>query len=240
MNRRRGAEAQRIFARDLRVFASQRRSFCDRGSALLIAIMAAALLSALGLGLSLITNTEMLIASSYATGQELAYAAEAGLEIAEQELRSVPDWNLVLEGAVRSGWVDGLAASPRVLEDGSVLKLDEATNLANCGQPASCSDSEMDAVAELRPWGINNPRWRLFAHSPMNRGYVAVWVADDAAENDGNPVLDGTTAANPGTGVIAVRSEAYGAGGGHKVVEATVRRGGGAAGISRLSWVQIR
>jgi hypothetical protein len=201
--------------------------------------MAAALLSALGLGLSLVANTEMLIASSYATGQELTYAAEAGLEIAEQELRSVPDWNSALDGTVPSNWTDGLSASARVLEDGSILKLDEATNLANCGQAVWCTDSEMDAVAEFRPWGGNNPRWRLFAHSPMNHGYVAVWVGDDASENDGNPLRDGTTAANPGTGVLAVRSEAFGAGGGHKVVQATVRRSGGAAGISRLSWVQI-
>lgn len=216
------------------------RSFNECGSALVIAIMAAALLSALGLGLSLVVNTEMLIASNYATGQELMYAAEAGLEIAEQELRSVPDWNLVLEGTVRSNWTDGLSAPARVLEGGSILKLDEATNVANCGQAASCTDSEMDAVAEFRPWGSNNPRWRLFAHSPMNHGYVAVWVGDDAAENDGNPLRDGTTAANPGTGALALRSEAFGGGGGHKVVQATVCRSGGAAGISRLSWVQIQ
>jgi hypothetical protein len=201
----------------------------DRGSSLVLAVMSVALLSALGLALALVTSTEMMIAGAYAEGQELSYAAEAGLAIAEQELRRVPGWNDVLAGAVRSTWID----------DGSPA-LGEATNIANCGKTTWCSAAEMDAVSNLRPWGTNNPRWQLFAFGELNRSYVVAWVGDDAAENDGDPLRDGFAGLNPGAGVVAVRSEAFGVGGGHKVVESTVRRTDGVAGISRLSWVQIR
>jgi hypothetical protein len=212
----------------------------NRGSSLVIAIMAVALLSALGLALALITSTEMTVAASYATGQELTYAAEAGLEIAGQELRLVPDWNVALAGAVQSTWVDGDPARVRILEDGSPLNLSEATNLANCGKTTACSAADMDAIADLRPWGSNNPRWQLFAFGPMNHGYVVAWIGDDAAENDGDPLRDESTATNPGAGVVAVRSEAFGVGGGHKVLEATVRRSGGPMGVNLLSWKEIR
>ena len=201
----------------------------DRGSSLVLAVMSVALPSALGLALALVTSTEMMIAGAYAEGQELTYAAEAGLAIAEQELRRVPDWNDVLAGAVRSTWID----------DGSPA-LDEATNIANCRKTTWCTAAEMDAVSDLRPWGTNNPRWQLFAFGELNRTYVVAWVGDDAAENDGDPLRDGSGGLNPGAGVVAVRSEAFGVGGGHKVVESTVRRTDGVAGISRLSWVQIR
>ena len=202
----------------------------DRGSSLVLAVMSVALLSALGLALALVTSTEMMIAAAYADGQELSYAAEAGLEIAEQELRRVPDWNDVLAGAVRSTWID----------DDSSPTLSEATNIINCGKTTWCSEAEMNAISDLRPWGPNNPRWQLFAFGELNRGYVMAWVGDDAAENDGDPLRDGAAGPNPGAGIVAVRSVAFGVGGGRKVVESTVRRTDTVAGISRLSWAQIR
>jgi type IV pilus assembly PilX-like protein len=201
----------------------------DRGFALVVAIIAVALLSALGLALALVTSTEMLIAANYAAVHELTYVAEGGLEIAEQELRRVPDWNAVLAGLIQSTWADRV--SPMV---------NEATNIANCGKLTACTAAEMDAVSDLRPWGANNPRWQLFAFGPLNGSYVVAWVSDDAAENDGDPLRDGVAGENPGAGVVAVRSEAFGVGGGHKVVESTVRRSGAGDGISRLSWAEIR
>ncbi len=209
------------------------------GSTLVIAIMAVAVLSALGLALALITSTEMIIASSYAVGQEVMYAAEAGLEIAAQELRLLPDWNAVLSG-LRSTWVDGDPTGLRLLEDGATLNLDEATNLANCERKTPCGAIEMDAVTDRRPWGPNNPRWQLFAFTPLGHNYVVVWIGDDAAEVDGNPLLDGSEDSNPGSGVVAVRAEAFGVGGGHKVLEATVRRNAGPMGLNLLSWKEIR
>jgi hypothetical protein len=47
--------------------------------------------------------------------------------------------------------------------------------------------------------------------------YIAVWVADDPAETDGNPLADGN-------GTLTLHAEAYGPNGSRKVVEVTVAR----------------
>jgi hypothetical protein len=100
-------------------------------------------------------------------------------------------------------------------------------------------------------------------------------VADDPSECDDNPLVDGgamascpaTVKANPGTGVIAVRAEAFGPFGSHRSVEVTLGRahnGGegpevmpvegsaenygntagyssiGQAGVRILSWREVR
>ena len=49
----------------------------DRGSAVIVALMATVLLNALGLGLIALTNTEATIASNFREASEIAYAAEA-------------------------------------------------------------------------------------------------------------------------------------------------------------------
>jgi hypothetical protein len=85
-----------------------------------------------------------------------------------------------------------------------------------------------------RPWGLNNPRYQLFAYGPSNAFietgttnspfYVIVWVSDDPAEDDNNPLMDGNSATNKGTGVITLRAEAWGGRGAHKVIEVTLMR----------------
>src|SRR5262249_24842413 len=115
-----------------------------------------------------------------------------------------------------------------------------------------------------RPWGANNPVWRLFAYGRLSdmfpaiaRGdssYVVVMVGDDPSENDGNPLRDGTTpcpaghdgadgSCNPGSGVIALPAEAFGLRGARRPVELTVLRTQTAeAGpsVQVLSWREIR
>ncbi len=59
----------------------------------------------------------------------------------------------------------------------------------------------MEAWSLERPYTVNNPRWQLFAYSPLadiietgtmlSAMYIAVWIADDPAETDGNPLADG-------------------------------------------------
>jgi hypothetical protein len=200
------------------------------------------LLTALGMALVLTTTTETMIAANYRDGIEGMYSADAGIERTMQDLLTVPDWNNVLasddgvQSRVRSGFT-GSSLAP-VLSDGRVLNLSKATSAINCPQvspvPTSCSDGQMDQTTAERPWGANNPRWRLYAHGPVEEFlptgtinsafYVAVWVADDPSENDGNPALDGTDKTNPGSGVIQVRAEAFGPGGAHRVIEVTLAR----------------
>jgi hypothetical protein len=156
----------------------------------------------------------------------------------------MPDWDAVLTGAVRSARVDGPPSGTRPLPDGRVILLEEIPNLANCGLPAPCSAASMAAVVDDRPWGANNPRWRLFAHGtsggvpPSRPVYTIVLVADDPLESDGNPEQDAPSG-NPGSGVLLLRAEAFGPGGSRRTVQATVARtasAGGAVAPRFLSW----
>ena len=206
----------------------------QRGVALLIALMAMTLLSALGLGLMLTTSTETLITGNYRDSVEATYAADAAVERVIQDLLIVPDWNDVIAGTKQSAFVDGAPSGVRTLPSGGTIDLTRATNMLNCGATSQCSPSAMNAWTADRPWAENNPRWKLYAYGPVDAMietgtvssplYVVVWASDDQAENDDDPTLDGTAITNPGRGVIALRAEAFGPGGTHKVIEVTVAK----------------
>lgn len=202
--------------------------------ALLIALMAMFLLAALGLTLALTTSTESMIAGNHRGGGEGLYAADAALERAMQDLLTIQDWNTVLAGQARSGFIDGEPTGTRRLPDGTSLDLDQVVNMTRCGSVAACTDADMDRLTAERPWGPNNPRWQPFAYGPLDAllptgtidspYYVIVFVGDDPSETDDNPLVDGTGATNPGSGVLSLRAEAYGPQGARSVVYATVAR----------------
>jgi hypothetical protein len=219
-----------------RPLASRARD--EQGIALIIALMAMTLLMALGVALVLTTMTETKIASNYRDGTEALYAADAAVERVMQDILTVPDWNNILNGTVTSAFIDGEPFGQRTLPDGSKLDLTEATNVLRCGHVAACSDAEMDALTNERPWGKNNPRWQLYAYGPLNdmlptetinsNMYVIVWIADDPSELDDNPAKDGAPtasgAANPGAGVLAMVAQAYGPSGVQRTIEVTLAR----------------
>lgn len=203
--------------------------------ALVVAVMAVTLLLALGTALVLTTSVETAIAGNVQVGEQARYAAVAIVTRTLADLRTA-DWDAVLSGAGGGTFTDG-AAGNRTLADGRVIDLRQIANLIACGHAGACADSEMNAVTATRPWGPNNPRWRLFAHGTLGAlvgepdgapsFYVAALVADDGGENDGDPFRDGMVigpSPNPGRGVMLVRGEAYGPRGAHRVVEATVAR----------------
>ena len=203
------------------------RAHDDRGAALITALMAMLLLTALGLALVLSTTTETMIAANFRSGQETLYAADAGVERVMDDLLTVPDWNNILNGTVRSAYVDGSPSGTRTLPDGTTIDLAQATNMANCGHVATCTIAEMNTTTDDRPWGGNNPRWKLYAYGPLSQLtptstvnsnlYVIVWVGDDQSENDAAPATDSN-------GVLAMHVEAFGPQGAHKVLEVTVAR----------------
>jgi hypothetical protein len=182
----------------------------------------------------MMTTTEILIVGNFRNAQEGLYAADAALERVLPDLMATPDWDPVLRGELRSGFVDGTSTGLRRLKDGSTFDLTDVTNRANCGKVTTCSTAEMTASTEARPWGTNNPQWKLYAHSPIDALlpdaivasslYVVVWVADDPAENDGDPLRDGSTLGNPGRGVVLLRAASYGPKGTTRVIETSVVR----------------
>jgi hypothetical protein len=204
----------------------------ERGMALIIALMSTLLLTALGLGLAMTTMTETMLTANYRDGSEAMYAADAGIERVMQDLLTVPDWNRILNGAVKSSFIDGAPSGARTLADGSTIDLGAATNSLNCGKMTTCSIADMNTWTADRPYTTNNPRWQLFAYAPLadiietgtvlSSMYVAVWIADDPAETDGDPTIDGGQPG--GRGVLLIRAEAFGSNGASSVIEATVAR----------------
>ena len=187
----------------------------ERGTALIIALMAMMLLTALGAAVVMVSSTETAISSNYRNGQEALYAADAALERVVQDLLMIPRWNDILNGTSQSGFVDGASTVRKTLPAGGVMTLTSAT-------------AELQGVTDTQNlWGANNPRWQLFAWGPLadmlpnnqidSPMYVAVWVADDPAETDGNPLTDTN-------GTLTLHAEAYGPSGSRKVVEITVAR----------------
>ena|SRR5438128_306564 len=212
----------------------------EDGIALIVSLMAMMLLMALGLALIMTTTTETKIAGNYTSGTEALYAADAAVERVMDDILTVPDWNDILSGARQSAFIDGPAGGTRTLPDGSMLDLGEATNMLNCGKLTTCSDTDLNAETNDRPWGQNNPRWKLYAYGRMDDmlptatinslDYVVVWIADDPSETDMNPNKDGDTSQdpnvspNPGKGVLMMHAEAYGPSGVKRVIEVTVAK----------------
>ena len=131
----------------------------------------------------------------------------------------------------RIGWRarPGLAWSPAA----RTLDLSVQTNLLNCASAAGCSDGEMQGVTADRPWGANNPRWRLFLFGPLGSLvplhsspaiYLLVWVGDDGREADGAPEADGGSPTEEGRDVLRVHAAAFGRDGGRRAVEAELVR----------------
>lgn len=218
----------------------------EDGIAMIVALMAMMLMMALGLTLVLTTTTETKISANYSQGTEALYAADAAVERVMDDILTVPDWNEILKGNVRSAFVDGTPSGVRTLPDGSHLDLDKATNMLDCGKADACNDTDLNAWTDERPWGMNNPRWKLYAYGPISamlptdtinsNDYVVVWIADDPSETDNDPITDGAPgvncgqtndpncSANPGLGVLAMHAEAFGPGGARRVIEVTVAR----------------
>jgi hypothetical protein len=218
------------------------RAPSEQGIALLMTVMVLLLLSALAVALVLTSSIETGISANYRRSIEALFAAEAGLDRAVSDLRACSDWNGILQGLSTSTFVDGPDTGVRMRPDGGSIDLSRLTNLANCNRPTACTDAELNEVTAIRPWGANNPRWRLYAWGPLSAllppgsarslFYVVVWVADDPSETDGDPLRDGgATAATDGggtvmagAGLLLVRAEAFGPAGARRALEATVAR----------------
>jgi hypothetical protein len=190
----------------------------EKGTALIIALMSMMLLTALAAATVMVSRTETLIANNYRMSQEALYAADAAIERVVQDLLMVPRWNDILSGTTVSGFIDGSASGSKTLPGGGTITLSAAT-------------SELQSVTDAaNQWGANNPQWRLYAWGPLSElttqvtldspMYVAVWVADDPAEIDGNPLADVN-------GTLTLHAMAIGPSGTTKVVEVTVARTSG-------------
>jgi hypothetical protein len=212
--------------------------------ALLVTLLVMVLLTALGLAVTLVSSTERQVAAAHRRAVETFYLADATLARVVHDLAGIADWSRALDGTASSALVDAAAGSRR-LPDGTPLDLPSMTGLVTCGKPA-CTPAEMDATTLERPWGADNPRWRLFAYGPAAAlgppgavepvTYVLAWIGDDPLETDGDPLRDGGVAAgpNPGAGRLLVLVHALGPGNSRQMLTATVARQ--ATGVRVVAW----
>jgi hypothetical protein len=214
----------------------------ERGSALIAALVSSMLLTALGMCLVLASNVETTIAANARNGQEALYAADALIERARADLAAMPKWDAVL------------TAGP-VPECAALLS---TFNTAGCGSSAQLmvdvpdsgqtidlkgiTDALQAQIDNQNAWGANDPVWRLYAFGRLadllpgrvidSRMYVALWVADDPSETDGNPSVDAN-------GTLTLHAEAFGPSGTRRRVEAVIARTPSSA-VRMLSWHELR
>jgi Tfp pilus assembly protein PilX len=187
----------------------------ERGVALVVALMASMLLTALGMALVLVTDTETMITANYRNNSEALYAADAAVERVVQDLLLVPDWNRIWSEDLKSSFVDGGNCTGTLSTPAGRINLTAATT-----QLQNQTNGE-------NLWGANNPVWEPYACGSIkdllpdqaleSAMYVVVWTADDPSETDGNPQSDAN-------GVLTLHAEAFGSGGTRKLIEVTVAR----------------
>jgi hypothetical protein len=191
----------------------------ERGAAVLVAILIATLLAAIGAGLVALTTSETALGASYRHVHEVTYGAEAGIELALHDLATVPDWSSVLATPpTNRASVFVETSSTPILPDGRTIDLASLTRLRQ-------RDSDVRDGVDL--FGPDAPQWRLFAHlslgavfpspRPLVPVYLVVWVADDGLDGDGDPTADANR-------VLLIRSEAFGSGAAQRAVEVSVKR----------------
>ena len=220
----------------------------ERGVALIIVLLVMLTLSALAMALALVTSTEIRVAAAYRDGLEVLYATDAAVERAIRDLAMEPDIDNVLSGLTTSTSIDG-PPGVRTFPDGTSTDLRSLTGMVSCGR-AVCSDADLNAEGDDRPWGRNNPRWRLYAYGSLDakasgrvretKVYQVVWIADDPSETDGDPTRDGGGAGmeSAGRGRLSLLAHGYGRSGTRRIVEAAVMVDD--EGSRLVSWREVR
>lgn len=214
----------------------------ETGAALVAALVSSLLLTALGMCLVLASNVETTIAANARNGTEALYAADALVERTIVDLAAIPKWDTIL-------------APGSIPECAAVLSAFNTTACSSAAQlvvalPDSGQTIDLKTITDVlqaqidsqNAWGANDPVWRLYAFGRLDdllpgrvidsRMYVALWVADDLGETDGNPSSDAN-------GVITLHAEAFGPSGTRRRVEAAISRQSSSA-VRLLSWHELR
>jgi hypothetical protein len=204
----------------------------EQGVVVLVALLALAALSSLAAGLALSATLNRTAAANFEESIEAFNAADSALDFTIRELAAVAAWDDVLSGARVAGLADG-PPGLRVVGPGEQVDLAALTNEITCGRPAACTNAQIAAYTAERPWGPNNPRWRLFLSTWMPdvpvprrsaRLYVAAWIGDDGREIDGNSDADDAVAGGEGRYMVRARVYAFGSRGGRAGIEAELTR----------------
>lgn len=198
----------------------------ESGTSLLAVLMIVPVVAILAGAVVWLSSAEAIFSARHRESVEARFALAAALERAVADLRELPDWSPVLGEVVGSGFVE--SAEPR-LDDGTTIDLNRLD--ARLQQRSDASSR----------WGADSPAWVRFAWGrldtlvPPGGGpplplYLVVWVADDGADGDGNPLVDSNA-------VVQVRAEVFGPRGRRRAASVMLARiAQGPAGVRRVSW----
>ena len=190
---------------------SQTSARSDRGSVVLVTLVVACLLTALGVSLATLASMERAIAPNFQRGQQALYSVEALAEFVVAELVNRGDWTPVLSGADRSAFFDATFQPTTAWR----TSLDLLLITGALQQRTDASHS-----------GPNAPHWQLFASGPFDRlagtgppipVYLVAWVADDIGDGDGDPDADAN-------GAVTLRVMAVSVGGLQRSVQVALKR----------------
>ena len=85
----------------------------ERGLALVVAMLMTMMMMALAVATLLAATTETLISAGFRQSREAVYAADGAAERVLDDLESTSDWNAVLDGSMRSSFIDGASTGVR-------------------------------------------------------------------------------------------------------------------------------
>ena len=196
----------------------------DRGSALLVTLLTAMLVSGLAGALTVVLMTEEAVEANHRRGMAAFYAADGLLTRVLAELTRATDWQVLVEESGRSTF--SLGSLSARLADGSLVDLTEMT-AALADEPVQVS-------------GAAAPRWRLYAwgwfadligDAGDGQGlFVAAWVFQETIvtlDPDDDPVER-----------MVVRAMAFGPFRARRAVEAVLHRVSGVVEVA--AWDLVR
>jgi hypothetical protein len=188
--------------------------------AVVMVLLVTLLLTALGVSIALLGIEESMLSLHERTARALRQAASAGAQLAVVDLRQAPSWDPLLAAgvtpplsAVPGRFLDSTVA-PLAPWSGAPIDLAAATN--NLQAATNGSRGPADAPQT----------WRLYLSGPLSRAapsagtspwYIAVWIADDKADIDGDPLVDSN-------GLLSVHATAYGPADASVALDLTLRR----------------
>lgn len=201
--------------------------------AVLAALFATMLLMGLGVSVVLLGTTEATLAAHDRAGRAVREAALAAAHLAVADLRVQASWSAVLApgSVLERSAVPGRAVDPSL------------TPLPAWGGPPldlRALTADVQAAADT---GVGDPQvWRLYESGSLQSlvpalvpgpWYLAVWVADDGADGDGDPLSDAN-------GILAIRAVAFGPRGERVTTAVSVRKTAAPGGPDRVRILTIR
>ncbi len=191
----------------------------------MVVLMVLLALSGLTTAIVPLTTTEMAISQDHRRAVQMHYAAESAAEYAIQELAAMADWRAALRGRLMS---QRAAERTLRLADGTVV------DLRSGNTPTLIRGSGFGRDQPTVPWQLflSVPFHGFTGQDEGGVLHVVVWIADDAGDGDGDPLIDVN-------GTVVLYAACFGPARAQRAVRVTAHRR--AVGwVEAVSWEVVR